>query len=71
MVMLTVTNDGTRNFVEESRKATPATAGVTAHVDRDVLIPSEWNWHRQLHQRLLHHIQISLIIARGTAWTRN
>ena len=50
MVVLAVTNDDMSNLVEESRKATPATTGMMAHADRDVLIPSEWNWHRQLHQ---------------------
>ena len=71
MVVLIVTSDSMSNLVEESRKATPTTIGMTTHVDRDVLIPSVRNWHCQLHQRLLHQIQSSFIITNGAVQAHN
>lgn len=50
MVVLTITNDGSSDFAEQSRKPATATASMTMHTDRDIIIPGERNPNSQLSQ---------------------
>ena len=56
MVVLTITDNNTSYLVELSCKATPATASMTTHMNRDVLIFGIWYQHSQLHEQLLNQI---------------
>ena len=70
MVMLTITYNDSSNLAEQSRKATAATTGMSAHANRDVLIPGEGNQNRQLSQRFLHLVQICVLLSSGAARAR-
>jgi hypothetical protein len=56
MVVLAITGHDTNNVAEQSHKATPATASMMTHPDRDVLVSGIGYQHSQLHKRLLDQV---------------
>ena len=62
MMVLIVKYNGSSNLAEQSRKAASATASVATHVNRYVLVSGIQYQTCQLHEVLLDHIEICLLV---------